>query len=100
MPDFIDFPEANFTYAKPDNWDEKDCGSLRVRKDNTKLASGAIAPVVTSKWKFSKEEMETLLENGGEFYLHVFGVGQPPISMQVEYPFGNLKSGNMEEITT
>ena len=78
----VDFQEANFTFGKPVDMTDEECGSLRVHKGQ--YPDGT--PRITSKWLPNKEDIEAI--NRGEgIYLNIIGYGMPPVSLQTENPF-------------
>lgn len=79
----IDFKEANFTFIKPSNMTDEECGDLRVFKGKYEQDG---TPVIISKWQPSKEDIEAI--NRGEgIYLSIVGHGMPPVSLFTENPF-------------
>lgn len=78
----VDFKEANFTFSKPESMTDEECASLSVFKGNDTNGN----PVIVSKWKFNKEDLETIKETG-EIYLQIFGEGMPPVILYTENPF-------------
>ena len=95
---FIDFPEANFSFTKPANTREDQCGTLRVQKGIVDIG-GDKFPVNISAWKPSAEDLERL-NAGGLIYLNIFSQGHPMVSvstekLEVEVPI----KGSWEETT-
>ncbi len=81
----IPFPEANLVLSAPTPEDAaaKTVYDLHVHRyrdlDNR--------PHVISKWRFSAEELEQLVANGGEFWFGAWGETHPPVWIQAAYPF-------------
>jgi hypothetical protein len=75
-----DFVEANQLMKKPQSMPE--CMDLKVWKGNQQDGT----PVIISKWKPSKEDLEEL-NKGGDVYLYIIGNGMPPVSLQCNNPF-------------
>lgn len=79
------FPEANFTFTKPNGWTDEQCGDLRVFRG--KDSEGV--PCIISKWQPSKEDIEAI--NRGEgIYLSIVSTGMPPVSLFTENPFADV----------
>lgn len=77
-----DFPQANFTFTKPESITDEECSDLRVFKG----AYPDGTPVIISKWQPSKEDIEAI--NRGEgIFLSITGMGMPPVCIFTENPF-------------
>lgn len=81
----VDFPEANFTFAKPSDMTDEQCYPLQVWKG--KDDSGF--PVIISKWTLNAEDLAEIQKTGA-IYLIITGQGMPPVSLHVETPFVKL----------
>jgi hypothetical protein len=79
---FTDFPEANFTFTKPENMRDDQCGTLRVQRGLADVG-GEKFPVSISAWKPEPEDIERI-NNGGLIYLNIFGNGHPMVSVSTE----------------
>lgn len=77
-----EFDQANFTFTKPANMTDEECASLPVFKGQD--TNGL--PVIISKWRFNKEDLEIIAETG-EIWLQIVGDGMPPVSLYTENPF-------------
>ncbi len=77
-----DFPEANFTFTKPESMTDEECSDLRVFKGSYHDGT----PVIISKWQPSKEDIEAINRGEGIFLL-ITGLGMPPVSIFTENPF-------------
>lgn len=77
-----DFPQANFTFTKPQGFTDEECSDLRVFKgtDPTNV------PVIISAWQPSKEDIEAI-NAGKPIYLQIVGYGMPPVALYTENPF-------------
>lgn len=87
-----DFPERNFVYTKPKNMTDEQCSDLPVWKGPATDENGVTFPVIISKWKLSKEDLEEI-QRTGVIYLSVTGDVQPPVSVFTEYPFNQVSNG-------
>lgn len=76
-----DFPESNFTFNKPANMTDDQCGPLKVHKG----IDGENFPIIISKWKLTDEELEQI-KTTGVVYLTIYGSGMPPVSLSVQSP--------------
>ncbi len=72
------FPEANFTFLKPEGMTDEECMDLPVWKGNF---NGS--PAIISCWKFAKEDLEEI-NRTGQIYLSIAGSGMPPVSLFTE----------------
>lgn len=79
---FTDFPESNFTFTRPEDMPEEDCGDLKVFRGVDEKGY----PIIISHWKPTPEEIEDI-KNGKGIYLNIYGKGMPPVSLQTAYPF-------------
>jgi hypothetical protein len=77
-----DFPERNFVFTKPSGMTDEQCSDLPVWKGNDRDGF----PIIVSKWKLSKEDLEEI-NRTGEIWLSLTGNGMPPVSVFTEYPF-------------
>lgn len=77
-----DFPQANFTFSKPQGVKDEDCSDLRVFKGHDTEG----VPVIISQWQPSKEDIEAI-NQGKPIYLQIMGYGMPPVSLYTENPF-------------
>jgi len=80
----VDFPQKNFTFTKPADMTNEECGSLDVWKGD----DAAGTPLIYSFWQFNKEELDAI--KAGEItgvWLGIVGRGMPPVSLQTENPF-------------
>lgn len=82
-----DFPERNFVFGKPQDMTDEECTSLPVWKG---LDTNGW-PTILSKWKLSKEDIETINKTG-TIWLSITGNGMPPVSLFTEEPFINKQS--------
>jgi hypothetical protein len=78
----VDFPERNKVFTKPDGMTDEECSDLPVWKG--KSTDGI--PLIISKWKLSKEDIEEI-NRTGELWLKIVGDTQPPVELTTEYPF-------------
>src|SRR5689334_15575523 len=86
---FIDFPQANFTFGKPQSMTNDQCGALRVRvgvvslprMDGTDAVDDFI--VNTSAWKPDEDDLKRL-NDGGLIYLDIFGHQHPVVSVSTQ----------------
>jgi hypothetical protein len=76
------FPEQNFEYLKPADMTDEQCYSLPVFKGY----DSEDVPIVISKLKFSKEDLEDI-NRTGEMYLQIVGHSHPAVSLYTENPF-------------
>ncbi len=84
---FIDFPEANFTFTKPENMTDDECGSLRVWRGETEPnEQGNSFPNIISCWELSDDDVANILRDR-KIYLRIVSNGMPPVSIQTETPF-------------
>ena len=79
---FIDFPEANFTFQKPADMTDDQCGSLRVWRGQHPEGY----PCSISKWRPTLEERQAIAE-GADVFLMIVGHGHPPVSLFAANPF-------------
>lgn len=77
-----DFPERNKIFTKPKQMTDEECMELPVWKG--KDTKGF--PVIISKWRLSKEDLEEI-NRTGEIWLSITGNGMPPVNLFTEYPF-------------
>jgi hypothetical protein len=80
--DFVDFPETNHAFGKPENMTDEQCGTLRVKRGLANI-EGDLFPVSTSGWKPSAADLEKL-NAGGLIYLNIFGMGHPVVSVSTD----------------
>lgn len=73
---------CNFTFTKPDNMDDGECGSLEVYKDDQNIVSS---------WKLSWRERFSALFFGN-VWLHIAGQIQPPVRVSAHSKY--LKKGD------
>lgn len=78
----ITFDQSNFTFKKPADMTDEQCGDLSVFKGKD---TGGF-PVIISCWKFSKEDLEEI-QKTGHVWLSITGSGMPPVSIFTENPF-------------
>lgn len=78
----IDFPERNKVFTKPDSMTYEECSDLPAWVGQTPYAT----PLIISKWKLSKEDIEEI-NRTSELWLKVVGSVQPPVELSTEYPF-------------
>jgi hypothetical protein len=78
----ITFPESNFTFNKPSDMTDDQCGSLPVVRCNTSDGT----PLIISCWELSEEDKAKITETG-HIWLTICGTGMPPVSLQSEKPF-------------
>lgn len=76
------FPEQNFEYVKPSDMTDEQCTSLPVFKGLDPEGM----PIIISKWKLSKEDLEDI-NRTGEIWLQIAGNTMPPVSLYTENPF-------------
>jgi hypothetical protein len=76
------FPEANFTFLKPEGMTDEECMDLPVWKGSL----GVGTPGIISCWKFAKEDLEEI-NRTGVIYLSIVGSGMPPVSLFTENPW-------------
>jgi hypothetical protein len=79
---FTDFEGANFTFTRPKELRDDQCGDLKVRRGIADV-NGDKFPVSTSAWKPSAEDLERL-NAGGLIYLNIFSTGHPMVSVGTE----------------
>lgn len=79
---FTDFEGTNFTFNRPKETREDQCGDLKVRRAVADI-NGDKFPVSTSAWKPSPEDLERL-NAGGLIYLNIFSTGHPMVSVGTE----------------
>lgn len=79
-----DFPEANFTYTKPEGMTDEECMDLRVFKGS--YSDGT--PAIISVWRPSKEDIDAINE-GKPIYLSITSHIMPPVCLFTENPFNN-----------
>lgn len=77
----IDFPQANLTLAKPATMTDEECQPLRVHRDG---------PQLISCWGLTWRERLAVLFRG-RVWLWVWGGGHPPVALEVETPFPEVK---------
>jgi hypothetical protein len=81
------FPQANFTFKKPNDMTDEQCMDLHVwRGEVPHDDEGNTFPAIISCWKFSKEDLEEI-QNTGCVWLSITGNGMPPVSIFTENPF-------------
>lgn len=78
----VTFPEQNIVLGKPDNMTDEECMSLPAWRGRN--SDGL--PVIISKWKLSKEDLDEI-NRTGEVWLQIVGPAMPPASVFTEYPF-------------
>ncbi len=91
----IPFPEANTLLRAPTPEDAA-AGTvydLHVHRYNDLDGQ----PNVISKWKFSPDELKTVVANGGEFWFHCWGHTHPPIAIMGDSPFVRAKVAEERE---
>lgn len=74
----IDFPEKEFNFTYP--------GCFPVpayRQTNPETGE----TIVITKWKIPIQDLKTICDNDGEFYVKFFFDGMPPVSIMAESPF-------------
>jgi len=91
------FPEANYSYGAPPDWDsEKDgeCGALPLWKieysvDAKTGETVSTTPQMVSCWELPKMSLWQRLKFAfsGKVWLTVTGAGHPPVSLNTECPF-------------
>jgi hypothetical protein len=83
-----DFEQANFTFTKPTDMTDEQCGSLRVYRGYYNDPGGPMdkVPCIISCWAPSKEDIEAI-NNGKPIWLSIIGTGMPPVSLYTENPF-------------
>lgn len=74
----IDFPEKNFTLVGEGCYD---LAGYRQVDPNTGQ------PFIITKWQMDLEDLQTIIQNGGCFYISFLGVTIPPISVLSANPF-------------
>lgn len=75
----VPFDEANVFLERPPSMTEEECGTLPVFRDKRGFC--------VSCWELSGDELMKILETK-RIWLWVFSEGsQPPVSMDLEYPF-------------
>lgn len=77
----IKFEECNFTFLKPEEMTDEECGSLPV----CRCQDGHGYPVIISCWNLTQDEID-LIKETGKIWLTVTGVSMNPVSLQVERP--------------
>lgn len=72
MAEPVNFPESNKLLSSPNGPEDDTVSPLRVWTDGRQCIS---------RWKFTPEELQTLQETGGAFFVNVLYAGgtQPPI---------------------
>lgn len=76
---FVDFPEANHSFARPKGTTEHQCGTLRVQYGLTQI-EGQDFTVSVSAWKPTPDEIKKIVD-GGLVYLNVYGNSHPMVSI-------------------
>lgn len=89
----INFPEANFTFTKPEGWTDEQCSELKV----CKTTDGNQMPVIISKWQLSAEDLKEINKTQS-VYLMVVGSTQPPVSLHALSPFEKVIKGCAEDL--
>ena len=74
----IEFKEQNAVLGKPKEMTAEECSSLPVFKDGKECVSC---------WEFTDEEIQKLIETKKIWIGVCSGESQPPIWLDVEYPF-------------
>lgn len=82
MADPIDFLQSNDIIRGG----ETGAGDIKVLRVNMLNSNNEACPVIITRWKFSPEEQEAIINNDGEFSLIVWGQFHPPVSIE-----GNLE---------
>ena len=77
----ISFEQQNALFGKPANMTDEQCMSLPVWMGHD--TNGF--PVIISKWKLSKEDIEDI-NRTGEIWLSIFSTGMPAVALQTESP--------------
>ena len=90
MPIFVQFPQQNTPFGKPQEWEEENCGTLWTWKGHHKFPNGDIVPRIISAWEFTEAEWAILSETR-RVWLSLFSTGICPIGMQVNSPFETEK---------
>lgn len=73
----INFKESNFTFTKPVDMTDEECGDLPCFRENN---------VIISCWKMSWKERIRFFFTG-KMWLWVIGNGMPPVSITPNTPF-------------
>lgn len=68
------FPESNFTFVKPPDMTEDQCGDLQV----VRTRNSDQLPILVSSWRASWRERFSILFRG-RVWLTVVGTRQPPV---------------------
>jgi hypothetical protein len=79
----IDFKESNKTLTKPEDWTDEECQSLKVYNDGKHSISC---------WKPTIIERIKLLFTGKIWVFVWYGNTSPPICIDVNYPFKEVKN--------
>lgn len=77
----IKFEECNFTFLKPEDMTDEECGSLEV----CRCTDHHGFPVIISCWNLTQEEIDEVQQTG-KIWLTVTGESMNPVNLQVERP--------------
>ena len=81
----LNFKESNFTFTKPAEMNDDECGDLGVYRGQ--YSDGT--PCIISKWQPSKEDIEAI-NRGEAIYLSICGSCMPPVTLFTGNPFKQL----------
>jgi hypothetical protein len=90
------FPEANFTFKKPPDMAEEDCGDLHVYKTVTSLSMGSV-PCILSCWEISEEDLKEIIKTK-RIWLGILGNGMPPVWLDGFKPIETPKLDDKEQL--
>lgn len=83
-----DFPESNFTFVRPPEMTEEECGDLKVHRTDA---------TIISCWQLSWKERFRLLWTG-RAWLWIVGQGMPPVAMTITSPFKVVKCSLADDV--
>ena len=78
----IEFPQCNFTFLKPEEMTDDECGSLPV----CRTKDGFGYPVIVSCWQLTPEELKEIADTG-KIWLPITGASMTPVRLHIDTPF-------------
>jgi hypothetical protein len=87
----VKFPEQTTVYGKPEGWKDEDCYGLPVAQSFYLNSDQKPVPCLISSWEgeLTDEQIDEIIRSRKvKVFLSITGTGMPPVSLQVDTPFG------------